>query len=198
MSEPSRSISTGSSPTPPSRTCMRKPGSSSSGSPASTRATSPTRSKPASRTCLAPSVIFEDLGLRYYGPIDGHDIPLLDSHLRVLEDAARAGDPSYSHEEGKRLRPGPGEARQIPRPRKISSRHRRNGRFLRNQPIPSYLGRRSPTLPNTTTRSSRSPRPCPAAPGSSISQSAIRTDATTWASPRSTPPSSPAASPWAA
>src|SRR5207302_3146173 len=26
---------------------------------------------------LVPSVIFEELGLRYYGPIDGHDIPLL-------------------------------------------------------------------------------------------------------------------------
>ena len=30
---------------------------------------------------VLPSVIFEDLGLRYYGPIDGHDIPLADSDL---------------------------------------------------------------------------------------------------------------------
>jgi 1-deoxy-D-xylulose-5-phosphate synthase len=28
---------------------------------------------------LVPSVIFEELGLRYYGPIDGHDIPLADT-----------------------------------------------------------------------------------------------------------------------
>ena len=26
---------------------------------------------------IAPSVLFEDLGLRYYGPVDGHDIPTL-------------------------------------------------------------------------------------------------------------------------
>src|SRR5207244_13554628 len=31
---------------------------------------------------VLPSVIFEELGLRYYGPIDGHDIPLL---IRTFE-----------------------------------------------------------------------------------------------------------------
>src|SRR6201997_5400288 len=31
---------------------------------------------------LVPSVIFEELGLRYYGPIDGHDIPVL---IRTFE-----------------------------------------------------------------------------------------------------------------
>src|SRR5881392_37165 len=31
---------------------------------------------------IVPSVIFEELGLRYYGPIDGHDIPLL---IRTFE-----------------------------------------------------------------------------------------------------------------
>jgi len=29
------------------------------------------------KNLVVPSVIFEDLGFRYYGPIDGHDIPLL-------------------------------------------------------------------------------------------------------------------------
>jgi 1-deoxy-D-xylulose-5-phosphate synthase len=29
------------------------------------------------KSLLGPSVIFEELGFRYYGPIDGHDIPLL-------------------------------------------------------------------------------------------------------------------------
>ncbi|MGC3988764.1 MAG: 1-deoxy-D-xylulose-5-phosphate synthase N-terminal domain-containing protein [Chthoniobacteraceae bacterium] len=36
---------------------------------------------------LLPNILFEDLGLRYYGPIDGHDIPTADSHLRVSQDA---------------------------------------------------------------------------------------------------------------
>src|SRR6476646_2870981 len=34
---------------------------------------------------LVPSVIFEELGLRYYGPIDGHDIPLLIQTFEFLK-----------------------------------------------------------------------------------------------------------------
>src|ERR1051325_9506404 len=34
---------------------------------------------------LVPSVIFEELGLRYYGPIDGHDIPLLTKTFEFLK-----------------------------------------------------------------------------------------------------------------
>ena len=37
------------------------------------------------KNLLAPSVIFEDLGLRYYGPIDGHDIPLLVQTFEFLK-----------------------------------------------------------------------------------------------------------------
>jgi 1-deoxy-D-xylulose-5-phosphate synthase len=43
---------------------------------------------------LLPSVIFEDLGLRYYGPIDGHDIPLL---IRTFEFLKRQQDPVLLH-----------------------------------------------------------------------------------------------------
>ena len=35
---------------------------------------------------IVPSVIFEELGLRYYGPIDGHDIPLLTKTFEFLKD----------------------------------------------------------------------------------------------------------------
>ncbi|MEI6493216.1 MAG: 1-deoxy-D-xylulose-5-phosphate synthase [Verrucomicrobiota bacterium] len=34
---------------------------------------------------LAPSVIFEDLGIRYYGPIDGHDTALLTETFQFLK-----------------------------------------------------------------------------------------------------------------
>src|SRR5246127_1553482 len=34
---------------------------------------------------LVPSVIFEELGLHYYGPIDGHDIPLLTRTFEFLK-----------------------------------------------------------------------------------------------------------------
>lgn len=43
---------------------------------------------------LLPSVIFEELGLRYYGPIDGHDIPLL---IRIFEFLKRQNEPVLLH-----------------------------------------------------------------------------------------------------
>jgi 1-deoxy-D-xylulose-5-phosphate synthase len=43
---------------------------------------------------LLPSVIFEDLGLHYYGPIDGHDIPLL---TRTFEFLKRQNEPVLLH-----------------------------------------------------------------------------------------------------
>ncbi len=37
------------------------------------------------KNLLVPSVIFEELGFRYYGPIDGHDIPLLTKTFEFLK-----------------------------------------------------------------------------------------------------------------
>ncbi len=37
------------------------------------------------KNLLAPSVIFEDLGIRYFGPLDGHDIPLLIKSFEFLK-----------------------------------------------------------------------------------------------------------------
>ncbi len=37
------------------------------------------------KNLIAPSVIFEDLGLRYYGPIDGHDVDLLTQTFEFLK-----------------------------------------------------------------------------------------------------------------
>ena len=37
------------------------------------------------KNLLAPSVIFEDFGIRYYGPIDGHDIALLTETFQFLK-----------------------------------------------------------------------------------------------------------------
>ena len=46
------------------------------------------------KNLLVPSVIFEELGLRYYGPIDGHDIPLL---TRTFEFLKRQDEPVLLH-----------------------------------------------------------------------------------------------------
>src|ERR1700752_1636269 len=43
---------------------------------------------------VLPSVVFEDLGLRYYGPIDGHDIPLL---IQTFEFLKRQHEPVLLH-----------------------------------------------------------------------------------------------------
>lgn len=37
------------------------------------------------KNLIVPSVLFEDLGIRYYGPIDGHDIPLLTRTFEFLK-----------------------------------------------------------------------------------------------------------------
>src|SRR6476659_7122165 len=46
------------------------------------------------KNLLVPSVIFEELGLRYYGPIDGHDIPLL---IRTFEFLKNQDEPVLLH-----------------------------------------------------------------------------------------------------
>ncbi len=43
---------------------------------------------------IAPSVLFEDLGFRYYGPIDGHDVQLL---MRTLEFLKTQDEPVILH-----------------------------------------------------------------------------------------------------
>lgn len=43
---------------------------------------------------ILPSVIFEELGFRYYGPIDGHDIPLL---IRTFEFLKTQNEPVLLH-----------------------------------------------------------------------------------------------------
>jgi 1-deoxy-D-xylulose-5-phosphate synthase len=43
---------------------------------------------------IVPSVLFEEFGLRYYGPIDGHDIPLL---IRTFEFLKTQDEPVLLH-----------------------------------------------------------------------------------------------------
>jgi 1-deoxy-D-xylulose-5-phosphate synthase len=43
---------------------------------------------------VLPNVFFEELGLRYYGPIDGHDTPLL---IRTFEFLKRQNEPVLLH-----------------------------------------------------------------------------------------------------
>jgi 1-deoxy-D-xylulose-5-phosphate synthase len=47
------------------------------------------KAEEAAKSMLWPSVIFEELGLRYYGPIDGHDIPTLIKTFEFLKTQDR-------------------------------------------------------------------------------------------------------------
>ncbi len=46
------------------------------------------------KNLLFPNVLFEKFGLRYFGPIDGHDIPLL---IRTFEHLKTLNDPAVLH-----------------------------------------------------------------------------------------------------
>ena len=52
---------------------------------------------------IAPQGMFEDLGLKYVGPIDGHDIEAVESALRRRQALPRAGHRALPHREGPRL-----------------------------------------------------------------------------------------------
>jgi 1-deoxy-D-xylulose-5-phosphate synthase len=52
------------------------------------------KAEEAAKSMLWPSVIFEELGLKYYGPIDGHDMPTL---IHTLESLKRQKRPCLLH-----------------------------------------------------------------------------------------------------
>ena len=57
------------------------------------------------KNILVPSVIFEEFGLRYYGPIDGHDLPLL---IKTFEFLKKQKEPVILHiitEKGRGYKP---------------------------------------------------------------------------------------------
>jgi 1-deoxy-D-xylulose-5-phosphate synthase len=47
------------------------------------------RAEEAAKSMLWPSILFEEFGLQYYGPIDGHSIPLLVETFKFLKTAER-------------------------------------------------------------------------------------------------------------
>ncbi len=63
-----------------------------------------TASRPASRTRSSPQVMFTDLGLKYVGPIDGHDEHAVEAALRQRPALQRPGDRARRHPQGHGLR----------------------------------------------------------------------------------------------
>src|ERR1035437_1933173 len=47
------------------------------------------RAEEAAKSMLWPSILFEEFGLEYFGPIDGHNIPLLVETFKFLKTQDR-------------------------------------------------------------------------------------------------------------
>jgi len=83
---------------------------------------------------IGPSVIFENLGLRYFGPIDGHDIPLL---IRTFEFLKTLNEPVILHIMTKK---GKGYGPAVEKPDKFHGlgKYQPDTGETLNSPSPSY------------------------------------------------------------
>ena len=59
------------------------------------------------REMVTPHTFFENLGVRYVGPIDGHNIEALENALRKRRRVGRPDRRARAHPEGSRLRTRP-------------------------------------------------------------------------------------------
>ena len=73
---------------------------------------------------VAPQGMFEDLGLKYVGPVDGHDVAAIETALRQAKQLRRAGPRALHYPQGPRVRAGRGR-RSRPLPRRSASSTRR-------------------------------------------------------------------------
>ena len=128
---------------------------------------------------LQPQVMFEDLGIKYVGPIDGHDERLLESALR---HAREFGGPVIVHAITKKGFGYPAaEQNEIDCLHQVPAAALSRGRGAgcsATRCWPSARG--GPTW-------SRSPPPCCTRSAWPSSRRPSRTGSTTWASPSSTP-----------
>ena len=74
---------------------------------------------------LQPQSMFEDLGLKYLGPIDGHDLEELENAFRLARNFDGPVHRAHLHPQGLRLRPGRERRRRPDAPvRRLRPRHR--------------------------------------------------------------------------
>ena len=82
------------------------------------------RAEEAAKSILWPSILFEEFGLEYFGPIDGHNLPLLVETLQVSQGRRPAGAAARADAEGPRLSAGARWAEEVSRPGALRSRDR--------------------------------------------------------------------------
>ena len=148
------------------------------------------------KDALAPQGLFEDLGLKYVGPIDGHDRPAVEQALAQAKKFGGPGDRARAHPQGVRLRPGRAQrGRPVPPDRPVRRRDRcRHARRAGSGPTTSPR-RWSRSGPSART-SWRSRRRCSTRSASTASRRRTPSAPSTSASPSSTPSPAPPAWPW--
>ncbi len=147
---------------------------------------------------IAPQGMFEDLGLKYVGPIDGHDIEALES---ALQRAKRFGGPVIVHCLTEKGRGYTRPWRTRPTASTPSARSTRTPACRSPPPAstgPPSSARRWSSSARSARTSSPSPRPCSSRSASASSRRPSPTGSTTSASPSSTARSPRPASPPAA
>ena len=82
--------------------------------------------------------IFEGMNIRYFGPIDGHDVKNL---ARVLRDIKDMQGPKILHYQRKRIRSGRETRYRMACSRQIRSRHRRTFHCQHRRNAPAFPGR---------------------------------------------------------
>ena len=118
------------------------------------------------RQVFTPGTLFEELGFRYIGPVNGHSIPRPARSAREREGDRRPGAAARHHPEGQGLQVRRGRTGRVPRPLAVrSGRRDPEGQARRRRPpTPRSSARRSSSSPSTIRGSSRSPPRCPTAP----------------------------------
>ena len=66
------------------------------------------------KDAVSPQPMFEDLGLKYVGPVDGHDLQAMESALRRAKGFNAPGDRARGDPQGLRLPPGRGRRGGLP------------------------------------------------------------------------------------
>ena len=66
------------------------------------------------KDAVSPQAMFEDLGMKYVGPVDGHDLQAMESALRRAKGFGAPGDRARGDPQGLRLPPGRGRRGRLP------------------------------------------------------------------------------------
>ena len=124
------------------------------------------RAEEAAKSMLWPSILFEEFGLEYFGPIDGHNLPLLVETFKFLKTLDHPVLLHILTQKGRGFQPALDGQKKF---HGLGPYDPETGKTPDgSQPTPKFSPTHSPTLPPKTRASSPSPLPCPMAPASII------------------------------